>query len=253
MDRIDLSKEKMKQLSVKADKPLSQTDPDFADSFNRFLYGEVYHQGNLNDKQRELINLVVLATNQILPQLKEHVEIALNVGVTPIEIKEAIYHCAPYIGYPKALTALNEVTDVFKAKNISLPLASQQKVDETDRFEKGLKVETLLGGQFVVDRLNNAPKNYKHLYEYLAAWCFGDFFTRSGFDLKTRELLTFCIIASLGGCDNQVRGHVKNNVTAGNDKEVMISAITQMMPFIGCPRTLNALSALNEIIPENKE
>ncbi|MEH7418841.1 carboxymuconolactone decarboxylase family protein [Neobacillus drentensis] len=55
-------------------------DPDFQDILSRFVFGEVFYQGNLDDKQRELITLVVLATNQMLPQLKAHVGVELNVG-----------------------------------------------------------------------------------------------------------------------------------------------------------------------------
>jgi 4-carboxymuconolactone decarboxylase len=80
----------------------------------RFIFGEVFYQGNLDDRMRELITLVVLATNQTLPQLKAHVLAALNVGLTPIEIKEAVYQCAPYIGFPKTLNAINEVNEVLK-------------------------------------------------------------------------------------------------------------------------------------------
>ena len=252
MDRVKSSQQKMKELGVKADAGLAVTDADFQESYDRFLFGEVFYKGALTDKQRELITLVVLTANQLFPQLKEHVEIALNAGVTPLEIKEAIYHSAPYAGYPRAINALNIVNEVFKAKKIAMPFPSQQRVTESDRYDKGLAVEVQLGGQFVVDRLNNAPKNIKHFYEYLAAWCFGDFFTRSGLDLKTREMLTLSIILSLGGCDNQVKGHIKNNITVGNDKETIIAAFTQCMPYIGCPRTLNALTALNEVLPENK-
>jgi 4-carboxymuconolactone decarboxylase len=83
-------------------------------------------KGNLDDKVRELITLVILTTQSIGPQLKAHVSAALNVGVTPVEIKEAVYQCAPYIGFPKTLNAIIEVNEVFKAKNIALPLESQK-------------------------------------------------------------------------------------------------------------------------------
>ena len=109
MDRIERSREKFKQLIDEGGSAAKATDPDFEDILNRFVFGEVFYQGNLDDKMRELITLVVLATSQTLPQLKPHVSAALNVGVTPVEIKEAIYQCAPYIGFPKTLNAINEV------------------------------------------------------------------------------------------------------------------------------------------------
>ena len=103
MDRVEQSKQRYAELFWNTDVSASGTDPDFADILNHFVYGDVYSHGNLNDKQRELIALVVLAANHTLTQLRVHVGAALNVGLTPVEIKEAIYHCAPYIGFPKAL------------------------------------------------------------------------------------------------------------------------------------------------------
>lgn len=119
---------------------MQATDPDFQDILSRFIFGEVFYQGNLIDKHRELITLVVLATNQTLPQLKAHVDAALNIGLTPIEIKEAVYQCVPYIGFPKTLNAINEINDVFQAKNIMLPIESQKTVNEDNRLEKGIAV-----------------------------------------------------------------------------------------------------------------
>lgn len=121
--------------------------------------GKFFYQGNLDDKQRELITLVVLATNQTLPQLKAHVSAALNVGLTPVEIKEAVYQCAPYIGFPKTLNAINVVNEVFKTKNIALPIESQNTVDEDNRFDKGLAVQVEIFGAVIgkIDVLvNNA-------------------------------------------------------------------------------------------------
>ncbi|WP_235847635.1 carboxymuconolactone decarboxylase family protein [Paenibacillus tuaregi] len=68
--------------------------------------------------------------------------------------------------------------------------------------------------------------------------------------MKTRELLTLCILSALGGAENQVKAHVQGNLNVGNNKEMMITAITHCLPYIGFPRTLNALSCVNEIIPE---
>ncbi len=213
---------------------------------DHFVYGDVYSHGSLNDKQRELITLVVLATNQTLLQLRDHVGAALNVGLTPVEIKEAIYQCAPYIGFPKTLNALTQANDVFTEKNIGLPLVSQKQVNEDDRFEKGLGIQVAIFGDMIRQMQQNAPENQKHIQEYLSAFCFGDIYSRSGLDIKTRELLTLCILSALGGCENQLKGHVQGNLNVGNDKELMIDAITQCMPYMGFPRTLNALSCVNE-------
>ncbi len=250
MNRIEKSQETYKQLFGDGVPAAYATDPDFQDILSRFIFGEVFHQGSLDDKMRELTTLVVLTTNQTLPQLKAHVHAALNVGLTPIEIKEAVYQCAPYVGFPKTLNAMTEVNDVFNARNIALPLESQQQVEEETRFDKGLAVQMDIFGDVISKNRENSPTNQKHIQDYLSAFCFGDFYTRGGLDLKTRELLTLSIISALGGADHQVKARVQGNLNVGNDKETMITAITHCLPYIGFPRTLNALSCINEIIAE---
>ncbi|MFS0868476.1 carboxymuconolactone decarboxylase family protein [Paenibacillus xylanilyticus] len=252
MDRASKSQEKFQQLFGNDETGLNLTDPDFHDILNRFVYGEVYNQGPLDDKQRELITLAVHVTNQTIPQFKAHISAALNVGLSPIEMKEAVYQCAPYIGFPKTLNAISEMNEVFKSKCISLPLESQKTVDEEHRLDRGLEVQKEIFGDVIVKMRESSPPNQGHIQDYLSAFCFGDFYTRSGIDLKTRELLTLCIISALGGTESQVRAHVQGNKNVGNDKELLIAAITQCLPYIGFPRMLNALACINEVITENE-
>lgn len=251
MNRVEKSEEKFKQLFGDKVPPTFSTDPDLQNIMSRFIFGEVFYQGNLDDKMRELITLVVLTTNQTLPQLKAHIHAALNVGLTPVEMKEALYQSAPYIGFPKTLNAINEANEVFQENNIALPIASQMTVDEDNRFDKGQDVQVAIFGDVIEKMRESAPINQMHIQDYLSAFCFGDFYTRGGLDLKSRELLTLCIICALGGAEGQVKAHVQGNLNVGNDKKTLISAITHCLPYMGFPRTLNALACVNEVIPEN--
>jgi 4-carboxymuconolactone decarboxylase len=252
MKRIELSNQKIKELYGDVAFSTAETDPEFLDILKRFIFGEVFYHGSLSDKIRELITLVILASNQTLEQLREHLGVALNVGVSPVEIKEALYQCAPYLGFPKSLNAINQANEVFKERNIALPVESQKQTNDENRFEEGLKVQKTIFGDLIDQMHKNAPDNQKHIQNYLSAFCFGDFYTRSGLDLKTRELLTLCIVSSLGGCEGQVKAHISGNLKVGNDKNVMLEAITQCLPYMGFPRTLNALACINELIPVNK-
>jgi 4-carboxymuconolactone decarboxylase len=54
------------------------------------------------------------------------------------------------------------------------------------------------------------------------------------------------MLASLGGCEAQLAGHVTANLAAGNDRKTLIAVVTQLLPFIGYPRTLNAIRVINE-------
>ena len=85
-------------------------------------YGDVYAIGNLDDRTRELVTLVVLTTNQTLPQVKEHTHAALNVGVPPTEMREALYQAAAFIGFPKVVNALEVVDEVLASRGVALPL-----------------------------------------------------------------------------------------------------------------------------------
>ena len=75
--------------------------------------------------------------------------------------------------------------------------------------------------------------------------CFGDFYTRGGLDTKTRELMIFCALATLGA-DKQLASHAIGNMKVGNDKETLLSAMVQCYPYIGFPRIANAIYAIKE-------
>ena len=238
--------EKYKEL-LGRDFAVSKEDEDLQNIFNNFVYGEVYNHGDLEPKLRELITLVSLTASQGNGMMAEHVEAALNVGASAIEIKEALYQCAPYVGFPRVFAALEEANKVFKDKNIKLPLQSQSTVSEETRFEKGLNAQTTIFGDRILDMHKNAPENLKHIQNYLSAMCFGDFYTRESLDLKTRELLTFIMLISLGGAEPQATSHANANISMGNDKDTLIKAVTQCIPYIGYPRTLNAIAIINGI------
>lgn len=233
---------------LKRDAFITKTnDADLESIFNNFLYGEVYNYGTLEPKLRELVTLVSLTASQGTDMIKPHVETALNIGVSPIEIKEALYQCSPYVGYPRVFAALEKANEVFKEKNISLPIESQSTVTESTRFDKGLETQVSIFGDAILAAHSNAAPNQKHIQNFLSANCFGDFYTRKGLDLKTRELLTFIMIISLGGAEPQAIAHANANIKMGNSKDMLIEAVTQCLPYIGYPRTLNAIAIINNI------
>src|SRR5918997_5674132 len=103
-------------------------DPELMEILRRFIFGDVFDTGVLDDQTRELVTVTVLACLQALPQLKSHTAAALNVGVQPVEIREAIYQLAPFIGFPRTLNAIATVDDVFAAQGVPLPLPDQGTV-----------------------------------------------------------------------------------------------------------------------------
>ena len=223
-------------------------DPEFTDIARGFLCGDVLSRGCLTDRQRALVTLTALTTCQTLDNMAAYTEAALGAGATPEEIKETLYQCTPYIGMERVWAALKEVNKAFQAAGIKEPCRKQGTVTEEPRFEKGLAVQQEIFGADNINKMRDAaPEELKHIQDYLSAYCFGDFYTRGTLDLKMRELITFCAICCLGGCEPQAKSHAGANISVGNTREMLIDAVTQCLPFIGFPRTLNAISCINEV------
>ena len=141
---------------------------------------------------------------------------------------------------------LRATNDVLQSRSVALPLPGQSTTEPGTRFEKGLEVQRRLLGDRIDRMHKESPQDQRHIQRFLSANCFGDYYTRTGLDLKIRELLTFSMLASLGGCEAQLAGHVAANLAAGNDREVLVGTVTALLPFIGYPRSLNAIRVINE-------
>lgn len=229
---------------------LAVTDPELIETFDSFAFDEVVSQSKLDLRTRLLVQLAAIIACQALTEYRVMLGAALNVGVTPTEAKEVLYQSVPYIGIAKVIDFLHQTNDVFKERGIKLPLPPQSTTTPETRMEIGLAVQKEIIGSDVVEKLYaNSPQDEMHIQRFLSANCFGDNYTRRGIDIPTRELLTLSILVGLGGCDPQVKGHVAANVNVGNDRARLIDVVTQLLPFIGYPRTLNALRSIDEVIP----
>ena len=224
--------------------------PELIEVFDNFAFDEVISYGNLDTKTRVMMILGSTIACQAMTEYKMYVNAALNVGVTPVEIKEILYQSVPYVGISKVIDFIYSTNEIFNERGIELPLKGQSTTDPETRYEKGLDLQKSIFGEMIDKMYEQSPKNQIHIQKYLSANCFGEYLTRTGLDLKTRELLTYSMLISMGGVESQVIGHIQGNINVGNDKETLLSVTTQLLPYIGYPRTLNALKSLNEVIPE---
>ncbi|MDF2570895.1 MAG: 4-carboxymuconolactone decarboxylase [Sporomusa sp.] len=197
-----------------------------------------------------MVILASLIAMQTLSEYKVMLGGGLNVGVTPVEVKEIVYQAVPYVGIAKAFDFIHATNEILEARGVKLPLAGQSTTSPETRFEKGLEVQKSIFGEKIDKMYTESPANQIHIQKYLSANCFGDYYTRNGLDIRTREILTFAMILSLAGCEPQLKGHIQGNLNVGNDKDTLLSTVTQLLPYVGYPRTLNALRCLNEVIAE---
>ena len=229
---------------------LAVTDPELIEVFDNFAFDEAPGHDGLDTRTRLMVQLAALIGCQALNEYRAMLGAALANGVTPVEAKEIVYQAVPYAGMGRAYDFINATNDVLTDQGVRLPLEGQSTTTPATRAATGRAVQGEIVGADRVDRMYaSAPDDELHFQQFLSANCFGDHVARAGIDLRVRELLTFAMLASLGGCDPQVRAHVAANLNVGNGRPELIGVITALLPFIGYPRTLNALAAINELAP----
>lgn len=227
-----------------------QTDPEMIDYFDSFAWGEVYEHGSLNTRTRLLVLLAAQIACQAQTEFRTLLGAALDNGITPVEAKEVVYHAIPYIGMSKVLDFGIIANQVLAERGVELPLPGQSTTTPETRYEKGYAAQAAIVGDERLQQMHaNAPADTAHIQRWLTENCFGDNYTRGGIDLATRELLTFVLLVSHGGCDPQAKSHVAGNVRVGNGRQVLLDVVSQLVPFIGYPRSLNGLAAINEVAP----
>lgn len=118
------------------------------------------------------------------------------------------------------MNALDTINSVFKSRGIKLPLQNEATVSDSQRFEKGAALQYPLYGEGMKQNMKDLPGGLgEAIPRILTESCFGDFYTRGGLDIKTRELMIFCALVSLGGTDRQMGSHAVGNMKVGNRKE----------------------------------
>lgn len=219
-----------------------ETDPEFMERMEYFTLEEVVKEPGqeLPEETRFLAVLATLLGCQGLDIYKDMLDKALDSGLMPVMVKETVYQAVDYLGIGRVMPFLSATNDVLTARGVKLPLPSQKTTTLEDRLEKGAGAQAEIFGEHMKEAWKVG-----HINRWLAANCFGDYYTRGGLDLRQRELITFCFLAAQGGCEPQLTAHAKGNMNLGNDREFLIRVISQCLPYIGYPRSLNAINCVN--------
>lgn len=226
---------------------LRETDREFSEIFEKFAFDEVPNEPEqtLDDETRYLAILAALIGCQGLDAFTLMMRKALEAGLSPVAIKETIYQAADYVGFGRMLPFLNAANEIFIENGIALPLSEQGTVTPENRLEKGAATQAEIFGEHMLEAWKAG-----HINRWLAANCFGDYYTRTGLTLSQREMITFCFLAAQGGCEPQLTGHAKGNMNLGNDKSFLIKVVSQCLPYIGYPRSLNAIACVKRAAEE---
>ena len=226
-----------------------ETDPEFAERFEHFAFEEVVNEEGqqLDDMTRNMAILAALLGCQGVDEFRLALPRALVQGLTPVMVKEIVYQAVDYLGIGRVLPFLNATNEILTERGVKLPLEGQATTTMENRLEKGAQVQVDIFGDVMKDAWKKG-----HINRWLAANCFGDYYTRTGLSYAQREMITFCFLAAQGGCEPQLTSHAGGNMKVGNDKDFLIRVVSQCLPYIGYPRSLNAIACVNKAAETQK-
>lgn len=194
----------------------------------------------MDDKSRYLsITAVLVGTKS--HDLFEDILDDLLKYLTADEIQEVLYQAVAYLGIGMVYPFLNIMN-----RHVNKPLKSASTTNRDNRIELGNEKQCELFGEHMRGFQTSGPEEERHIKRWLAGNCFGDNYTRMGLTGAQREMITFCFLAALG-TEPQLKGHIGGNFHVGNNAHYLINVISNCMPYIGYPRTLNAIRCIHEM------
>lgn len=245
MDRVQVSEQTYARLFGPRDTTAPDLDPEFWRILRTFTFADVFTTGDLDDASRELVAVICLTTLGTLPQLEAHVGAALHVGNDPVKLREAIYTCAGFIGFPRTLQAIEVLNRVLIARGIALPLPPQGTVTDDERLAAGAAIQGPLYGDEIRTLYAGLPAPFNEaIPNFLTEFGFGDFYTRGGLTIAEREFVVLICLTALGGTDFQLPPHALANLKLGASLSTLLAAVLHCWPYVGFPRTSAALRVL---------
>jgi 4-carboxymuconolactone decarboxylase len=115
------------------------------------------------------------------------------------------------------------------------------------RYERGLRALSAIdgnAGEKVIEQLSGIAPDFAR---YLIEFPFGDIYSRSSLDLKSREIATIAALAALGNATPQLKVHIEAGLNVGLQREEIVEILMQMAVYAGFPAALNGLFAAKEV------
>ena len=232
---------------------LAQGDPEFAERLCNFAFDQVISDGApdgepLSERTRFMTILALLLGCQGIDAFRAMLPAALNMGLEPVAVKEVVYQASAYLGMGRMAPFLDAVNEELKMRGVALPLPGQTTVGVgyEERADAGEAKQVAYFGEKNRGFASNGNPEYPQINRWLSSHCFGDWYTRGGLTDQERELVTFCFIAAQGGCEPQLVAHARANMNIGNSKAFLLKVLSAGVPWIGYPRTLNAIRCVEE-------
>ncbi|MFC4163036.1 carboxymuconolactone decarboxylase family protein [Epilithonimonas zeae] len=254
--------EKLKEIDGEAGEKvingLKDISPDLGKFIIEYAFGDVYSRDGLDLKSKEIAvvaSLTAMGTAQ--PQLKVHINGALNTGSTINEVKEVILQMAVYSGFPSSINGMNALKEVLKEREAHgiKDEVGEMATNSTpiNRLELGKEELTKLDS-LQVERLNNAYNDFSpELVKLTLEFGYADVFSRNNLAPKYRQIATISALTALGNAQPQLKFHINAGLNIGltveNIKEIMLL----MSVYSGFPSAINGTNILKEVVSERSK
>ena len=234
---------------------LENISPDLARFIIEYSFGDVYCLNSLDNKSKEIAAVSSLIAQGATPQLKVHLNGALNIGCTITEVKEIILQMSVYTGFPRSINAMNAFREVLterksKGVNDREGSISDQGTDASDRYSKGVEALSHLDS-LQAQRMEEAYGDFcPELVQFTLEYAFADIHSRKGLDKKYRQIATVAALATLGNAPSQLKFHITGALNVGVTEDEIKEIMLLMTVYAGFPTAINGTNILREIVKE---
>ncbi|WP_322985484.1 carboxymuconolactone decarboxylase family protein [Streptomyces sp. S584] len=225
---------------------LADIAPDLGRFVAEWAYADIFDRPGLDLRERELTTVGALtALGDTAPQLNFHIDAALRVGVAPVEIVEALLHLVPFTGFPRVLNAIGVARAVFADHGVTVDPVVMD--DDRDRYERGAEKLARTDGQHGLDVVASLKDISPDLARYLVEFAFGDIYYRPWLSQRRKQLVTVAALTALGDTAPQLAVHIGAALNVGLSPTQVVETLTQVTPYAGFPRVLNAIRTAREV------
>jgi len=259
-ERYEIGWEKLKEIDGEAGEKVINSLKDISPDLGKFIieysFGDIYSREGLDLKLKEIAVVAALtAMGNAVPQLKVHLNGALNTGSTISEVKEVILQMSVYSGFPSSINAMNALKEVLEERKINGFLDQEGKnptKKEEDRLKLGERELSNLDNLQIERLRNNFDEFSPELVKFTLEYGYGDIYSRDNLDYKSRQIATIAALTALGNARPQLKFHINAALNIGITQNEIKEIMLLMTIYSGFPSAINGTNALKEMLEERK-
>jgi 4-carboxymuconolactone decarboxylase len=229
--------------------------PDLGKYIIEYSFGDIYSREGLDLKSKEISVVAALtALGNAEPQLKVHINGALNVGCTINDVKEVILQMSGYSGFPTCINAMNVFKSALRQRkeegiNDSIGSEPTNEVSPNERYEVGAKELSELDNN-QVQVLEEAYKDFAPDLVKFVVNSYADVVGRNNLNKRYRQIATIAALTALGNARPQLKFHINGGLNVGLTAEEVKEIMLLMTVYSGFPSAINGINVLKEILSE---